>query len=131
MKKYIILFAACNMLLCFATGCAEVQETGLMVWSGTEEEADFELQENQSLLYTEEGYFVAEGRLCEMEKGGFSVETEDGQKLGFKISPETIIYTGENSEMLEGQAVKVVFDGKVTGDSKENVTVIAITALEE
>ena len=53
---------------------------------------------------------MAEGRLCEMEKGGFSVETEDGQKLGFKISPETIIYTGENSEMLEGQAVKVVFD---------------------
>ncbi len=33
--------------------------------------------------------------------------------------------------MLEGQAVKVVFDGKVTGDSMENVTVIAITALEE
>ena len=131
MKKYIILFAACNMLLCFATGCAEVQETGLMVWNGTEEEGDFELQENQSLLYTEEGYFVAEGRLCGMEKSGFFVETEDGQKLGFKISPETIIYTGENSEMLEGQAVKVVFDGEVTGESMENVTVIAITALEE
>ena len=85
MKKYIILFAACNMLLCFATGCAEVQETGLMVWSGTEEEADFELQENQSLLYTEEGYFVAEGRLCEMEKGGFLWRQKTDRSLVLKF----------------------------------------------
>ena len=33
--------------------------------------------------------------------------------------------------MAEGQAVKVVFDGEITGDNMENIKVIAITALEE
>lgn len=131
MKKYIILFAVCGILLCFTTGCAEVLESSLAVGSGTEEKTDFDIGEIQNSLYTEEGYFVAEGKLCDMEKSGFSVETEDGQRLGFKISPETIIYNRENTEISEGQAIKVVFDGEMMEEGMKNVTVIAITVLEE
>lgn len=130
MKKYIILFAACGIMLCFLTGCAEVLEGSLVSGSGTEEGTGFELQEIENLLYTEEGYFVAEGKLCELEKSGFSVEIEGSRKIDFKLSPETIIYTGENGRLAEGQAVKVVFDGEMTDKSMENVNVIAITALE-
>ena len=131
MNKYIFLFIVCIALLCLTTGCAGVLENSLMISNEGEEKAGFRINEGEDLLYTEDGYYVAEGKLCEMGKNGFFVEIGNEQKISFKLSPETIVYTGDNAKMAEGQAVKVVFDGEITGDNMENIKVIAITALEE
>ena len=131
MKKYIILFMACSLLLCFVTGCADVLESGLEIVSMDEEKTDFSIQDAETLLYKEGGYFVAEGNLCEMGKDTFWLEMNDGQKICFKFSPETIIYTGEDREIAEGQSVKVVFDGEVGEEEMRNVSVIAISTLEK
>ena len=60
-----------------------------------------------------------------------ALEMEDGQLWHFEMAPETIIYAGESKELVAGQAIKVVFDGNLNGTEVENISVIAVTVLEE
>ena len=76
-------------------------------------------------------YYVIEGTLDEISKNELILQVEDGQAIYFKLAPETIIYAGENKELSVGQNIKVVFDGKQSGEEIADISVIAVTLLEE
>lgn len=130
MKKIMILLMMCGVLTGLVSGCADIAES----WSeetidGVEEAAGAQVAENAALI--EEGYFVVQGKLIELTKSELLLETEDGQTLYFELAPETIVYTGENKELLEGQNIQVVFDGDMAEEEIENISVIAVTIYEE
>ncbi len=131
MKKFFMLLALFGLLTGLITGCADVAEG----WSETEvsKEAEslYSTQAAETAAFMEEGYYMVEGKLSEISKSKLLLETEDGQSLYFKLAPETIIYAGENKEISAGQNIKVVFDGELTGEELEHVSVIAVTLLEE
>lgn len=127
MKKYTKLFLICGLLVCFAAGCADVAENG----SGKEMISECSTQVLEAVAATEEGYYILEGNLHEIGKHAIALEMEDGQLWYFEMAPETIIYAGESKELVAGQAIKVVFDGNLNGTEVENISVIAVTVLEE
>ena len=131
MKKYLVLFALCSFLLCCATGCADVAES----WAETEINKETEILSNEHAAVVavpiDEGYYVLEGILGEINKSELALETEEGKTIYFKLAPETIIYAGENKELSAGQNIKVVFDGELSEEEITNVSVIAVTLLEE
>ncbi len=131
MKKYIVLFALCSFLLSCITGCADVAESWSEVETGEEKEGFFEKQMTVADMPLEEGYYVIEGVLGEISRHELTLEVEDGQAMHFKLAPETIIYAGENKGLSVGQNIKVVFDGKQTGEEIIDISVIAVTLLEE
>ncbi len=131
MKKYIVLFALCSFLLSCITGCADVAESWSEIESGKEKESSFKEQMAVTATPLEEGYYVIEGTLDEISKNELILQAEDGQAIYFKLAPETIIYAGENKELSEGQNIKVVFDGKQSGEEIADISVIAGTFLEE
>ncbi|HAP17993.1 MAG TPA: hypothetical protein DCR38_09575 [Butyricimonas virosa] len=59
------------------------------------------------------------------------MELEEGDFLSFQLAPETMIYTGEEKGMEEGQRIRVVFDMKADEPQTEKALVIAITTLGE
>ncbi len=115
MKKLIMLSAMVVIFAGLAVGCADVAQS----WSEAE------------IGKEAEGFSMVEGKLNEIGKSKLLMETGDGQSLYFKLAPETIIYAGENKEISAGQNIKVVFDGELTGEEIEKVSVIAVTLLEE
>lgn len=131
MKRFIMFAVMCGLLTVFATGCADMAES----WPGTEDSREamslYSAQVAKTAAPIEEGYYMVEGKLSEINKSGFLLETEDGQTLYFKLAPETIIYAGENKEIFAGQNIKVVFDGELMEEGMEKVSVIAVTLLEE
>lgn len=131
MKKFIVLSALCILLTGFVTGCADVADSWPKTEVSRETMADYSAQVAQTAAPIEEGYYMVEGKLSEMNKSELLLETEDGQSLYFELAPETIIYAGENKEISAGQNIKVVFDGEVRENEMEKVTVIAVILLEE
>lgn len=131
MKKFIMLLALFGILAGFATGCADVAESWSENGISNEEENLYGAQVAETAAPMEEGYYIVEGKLNEIGKSKLLMETGDGQSLYFKLAPETIIYAGENKEISAGQNIKVVFDGELTGEEIEKVSVIAVTLLEE
>lgn len=127
MKKITKLFLICGLLVCFAAGCADVAENS----SGKEMISECSAQVLETVAVTEEGYYILEGNLHEIGKHAIALEMEDGQLWYFEMAPETIIYAGESKELVAGQAIKVVFDGSLNGTEVENISVIAVTVLEE
>ena len=131
MKKCIVLLFICGLLTIFVTGCADVAES----WSEAEIDREVGFPSSEQITETaapmEEGYYVVEGRLSDMGKSELLLETKDGQTMCFKLSPETIIYAGENKEIAIGQNIKVVFDVNLSGEEVENISVIAVTLLEQ
>ncbi len=130
MKKIMVLFFTCSLLLCLAAGCADVANVS------RESDADREAVSNCNVqvvetAVTEEGYYILEGYLHEIGKHDFTLELEDGDFLSFQLAPETMIYTGGEKKMKEGQRIRVVFDMKSEELQTENALVIAITTLEE
>ena len=59
------------------------------------------------------------------------MKTEDGQELSFKLAPEPIIYAGDDKELSEGEFIRVVFDGILADSELEDISVIAVTVVEE
>ena len=131
MKRCIMLLVLCSFLLCCMAGCADVAES----WAETEISREMEVFPNDQMAVTatpiEEGYYVVEGILGEMSKGELILETGDGKTMYFKLAPETIVYAGENKEISAGQNIKVVFAGELLEEEITNVSVIAVTLLEE
>ncbi len=131
MKKIMYLFLLCILLTCFTSGCADVAE-GLAI---ARENGKTVPEENAYVMETaapvEEGYYMVEGSLCEMGKRSIVLKTEDGQELSFMLAPETIIYAGSDKELLEGETIRVVFDGIKTDSQWEDISVIAVTVIEE
>lgn len=131
MKKYIVSLFLCCFLLSCITGCADVAES----WSRieTDQEIDSSFEEQMAVIATplDEGYYVVEGVLDGMSKHELTLEVENGQAMHFKLAPETIVYAGENKELSVGQNIKVVFDGKQAGEEIVDISVIAVTLLEE
>ncbi|MDE5910588.1 MAG: hypothetical protein K2H52_17935 [Lachnospiraceae bacterium] len=127
MKKFTKLFLTCGLLVFFAAGCADVAEYG----SGKEAAAWCSAQALEGAAVTEEGYYVLEGNLHEIGRHAIVLETKGGELLSFQMAPETIVCSGENSEITAGQIVKVVFDGNLNGTEVEKISVIAVTVVEE
>lgn len=131
MKKFVKLFVLCGLLALFASGCADVAEGSRPEEDSKERMTVCSAQVVETAAPIEEGYYMVEGSLCELGKNELFLKTEEGQDLYFKLAPETIIYAGDNREIAEGQKIKVVFDGTLTESKMEDVSVIAVTALEE
>lgn len=131
MKKFIMLLAVFGIFAGFATGCADVAPSWSEAEIGKETEGFYSAQVAETAAPMEEGFYMVEGKLNEIGKSKLLMETGDGQSLYFKLAPETIIYAGENKEISVGQNIRVVFDGELTGEEIENVSVIAVTLLEE
>lgn len=127
MKRFVVLFALCSFLSGCITGCADVAETDIS--------REVEGFSNEYVAATatpvEEGYYVVEGVLNEINKNELFLETEDGNIIYFRLAPETIIYAGKNKELFAGQNIKVVFDGELSEEEIENVSVIAVTLSDE
>ena len=131
MKKSVVILVLCSFLLCCITGCADVAES----WSEMEVNREVEALAGEQVAVTatpiEEGYYVVEGILSEINKSELLLEIEDGQIMHFKLAPETIVYAGENKELSAGQNIKVVFDGEVSEEEIMHISVIEVTLLEE
>lgn len=127
MKKITKLLLICGLLLCFTAGCADVAEYG----AGKEASGECSAQALEGAVLTEEGYYVLEGRLHEIDKRAIVLETEGGELLAFQMAPETIMCAGGNNEIAAGQIVKVVFDGNLDGVEVGKISVIAVTVTEE
>ncbi|MDE7333398.1 MAG: hypothetical protein K2O16_14465 [Lachnospiraceae bacterium] len=131
MKKFMYLFLLCSLLICFTAGCADVAE-GLVLSGESGESAPTESAHvMETAAPVEEGYYMVEGSLCEMGKNSIVLKTEDGQELSFKLAPETIIYAGGDKELSEGETIRVVFDGTMKDSEFEDISVIAVTVIEE
>lgn len=131
MKKFMMLIMVCGLAAVFVTGCADVAEGRTESGDNGEAVLSYSAQVAETAAPIEEGYYVVEGTLGEINKDGFLLEMEDGQTLYFKLAPETIIYAGKNKEISAGQNIKVVFDGEQTKNGMEKISVIAVTLLEE
>lgn len=131
MKKIVMLIIACGLFAVFAAGCADVAEGPTESMENENIVLSYSAQAAETAVPIEEGYYVVEGILSEINKKGFFLETENGQNLYFKLAPETIIYAGKNKEILAGQNIKVVFDNEQTKSGMEKVDVIAVTLLEK
>ena len=131
MKKSVVILVLCSFLLCCITGCADVAES----WSEMEVNREVEALAGEQVAVTatpiEEGYYVVEGILSEINKSELLLEIEDGQIMHFKLAPETIVYAGENKELSAGQNIKVVFDGEVSEEEIMHISVSAVTLVEE
>lgn len=130
MKKIMVLFFTCSLLLCLAAGCADVANVSRESGADRETVSNYDMQVVETAV-TEEGYYILEGYLHEIGKHDFTLELEEGDFLSFQLAPETMIYTGGEKEMKEGQRIRVVFDMKAEEPQTENALVIAITTLEE
>lgn len=130
MKKIVMLFFTCSLLLCFAAGCADVANVSRESGADRESVSNCNVQVVETAV-TEEGYYILEGYLHEIRKHDFTLELEEGDFLSFQLAPETMIYTGEEKGMEEGQRIRVVFDMKADEPQTEKALVIAITTLEE
>lgn len=130
MKKYIMLLALCSFLISCTMGCADVAESWSEVDISKEGDVSYGKQMAVVAVPVEEGYYVMEGVLGEISKHELTLETKDGQAMYFKLAPETIIYAGENKELSVGQNIKVVFDGRLSGEEIVDISVIAVTLLE-
>lgn len=131
MKKIMYLFLLCCLLVCFTAGCADVADG--QTFAG-EKEGSVPVESArvmETAAPVEEGYYMVEGSLCEMGKSSLVLKTEDGQELGFRLAPETIVYAGSDKELSEGEIIRVVFDGTKTDSEWEDITVIAVTVIEE
>lgn len=127
MKKISKLLLTYGLFVCFTVGCADVAEYGV-----TEEAfAEYSAQALESAALTEEGYYVLEGSLHEIDRHVIVLEMEGGELLSIQMAPETIIWSGKNSEIMAGQTVKVVFDGNLNGTETGKISVIAVTVTEE
>lgn len=131
MKRFIMLVVMCGLLAGFGTGCADVAQNWPEIEESREAVSFYSAQVAETVAPLEEGYYMVEGRLNEIDKTGFVLETEEEQVLYFKLAPETIIYAGENKEISVGQNIKVVFAGEMMEEGMEKVSVIAVTLLEE
>lgn len=131
MKRFVMLIIACGLFVVFATGCSDVAEGRMESMENGNTALSYSVQAAETAALIEEGYYVVEGILSEINKEGFFLETGDGQTLYFKLAPETIICAGKNKEILSGQNIKVVFDGEQTKSGMEKVDVIAVTLLEK
>lgn len=131
MKKFLMLIMVCGLAAVFVTGCADVAEGRTESRDNGEAVLSYSAQVAETAAPIEEGYYVVEGTLGEINKEGFLLEMEDGQTLYFKLAPETIIYAGKNKEISAGQNIKVVFDSEQTKNGMEKISVIAVTLLEE
>lgn len=130
MKKIMVLFFTCSLLLCLAAGCADVANVSRESGADREAVSNYDMQVVETAV-TEEGYYILEGYLHEIGKHDFTLELEEGDFLSFQLAPETMIYTGGEKKMKEGQRIRVVFDMKAEELQTENALVIAITTLEE
>ena len=129
MKKFI-LSVVCALAAIFSSGCADMAKIG-----GEDGVSDDLWSDNIALVAeaaapAEEGYYMVEGSLGDMGRDVLSLETKEGQILYFKLSPETIIYTGEDRKLILGQAVKVVFDLGEAGEKTGKLSVIAVAPVE-
>ncbi len=132
MKRLIKLSILCSLSVCFFIGCADIAENGMDSEAKEKFVSVDELQREEAVAVTEEGYYVVEGILCEMGKEGILLETEQGQSMYFKLAPETIIYAGGgNSIISEGENIKVVFDGELNEAIMKDISVIAVTVSED
>lgn len=131
MKKIMCLFMLCSLLVCFTAGCADVAE-GLALDEGSGESITAQnVYVMETAAPVEEGYYMVEGSLCEMGKNSLVLKTENGQELSFMLAPETIIYAGKDKDLSEGEIIRVVFDGTVKNSELEDISVIAVTVIEE
>lgn len=131
MKKYIVSLFLCSFLLSCITGCADVAESWSKIETDQDKESSFEEQMTVIAAPLEEGYYVVEGVLDEISKHELTLEVGNGQAVHFKLAPETIVYAGKNKELSVGQNIKVVFDGKQAGEEIVDISVIAVTLLDE
>lgn len=130
MKKFILLFLVCSLFAGSLTGCADVAAGNMSADAVRKENADNNVKIARDAVFMEEGYYMIEGMLCEMDKGSLALEAGDGQVLYFELAPETVICSGENDEIVSGQRIKVVFDGDFNESGFEKVSVIAVTLAE-
>ncbi len=131
MKKFMVLLVSCGLYVILAAGCADVMayRDGQLVNGSFNSDDVACMMEVTAPL--EEGYYMAEGILKEMGKDELWLEAEGGQVLYFKLSPETIVYAGAEKKIKEGQAVRVVFDAGMEERHVKNMSVIAVSVLEE
>lgn len=129
-KDYVFIFALHSVDMFYIRLCRCGGRTGYR-----QENRKTVPEENAYVMETaapvEEGYYMVEGSLCEMGKRSIVLKTEDGQELSFMLAPETIIYAGSDKELSEGETIRVVFDGIKTDSQWEDISVIAVTVIEE
>ncbi len=130
MKKLSLLFLICSLFTCIVTGCADVAASNIGAGIVSQEDSDYSEKMVKTAAPMEEGYYMVEGTLSEMDKSRLALETDDGQVLCFELAPETVIYSGENDEIVKGQRIRVVFDGDVGKNGMEKVSVITVTPVE-
>ncbi len=131
MKKFIALLVSCGLFVILSAGCADrmAYRDGELVNGGFNSDDVACMMEVTAPI--EEGYYMVEGVLKEMGKDELWMEAKGGQTLYFKLSPETIVYAGEEKKIKEGQAVKVVFDAGTQEKQIKDLSVIAVSILEE
>ncbi len=130
MKKFVLCMV-CGLMAVFVMGCADVAQNIRGDAPSKEFLADNLAQVVEAAVPAAEGYYMVEGKLGQMGRKELFLETEQGLSLYFKLSPETIVYTGANKEILQGQAIRVVFDQGEDGGKAGKLSVIAVTTLEE
>ncbi len=131
MKKSILLFLVCSLFACIASGCADVAVSAAGDDAVSGMESDLGAQVVKTASPMEEGYYMVEGVLCEMDKSSVTLETDDEVMVRFELAPETVIYSGEEDEIVNGQRIKVVFDGDMGENGMEKISVIAVTNVED
>lgn len=131
MKKFIALLVSCGLFVILSAGCADrmaYRDGELVNGSFNSDDVACMMEVTAPI---EEGYYMVEGVLKEMGKDELWMEAKGGQTLYFKLSPETIVYAGEEKKIKEGQAVKVVFDAGTQEKQIKDLSVIAVSILEE
>lgn len=123
MKKFMLLGVLCAFIVCSAIGCADVASISCQ---NTEQI----IIDTENAKFTEEGYYILEGTLCELDKGSLSIETNDGYILYFNLAPETVIYSGRENAIEQGQKIKVVLDGNISQNGMTDVSVIMVSSAD-
>ena len=123
MKKLVLLSMLFAFIACSAIGCADI--AGI-----TSPNNDQIIVDTGNATFTEEGYYILEGTLCELDKTSLSMKTADGHILYFNFAPETVIYSGEDSTIEQGQKIKIVFDGDISQNRMTDVSVIMVSSVD-
>lgn len=71
MKRFVMLIIACGLFVVFATGCSDVAEGRMESMENGNTVLSYSVQAAETAALIEEGYYVVEGILSEINKEGF------------------------------------------------------------